>query len=442
MDDLDNDMTNFRGEAWFKMADPEPTYMDLSYDIVGQYPSWHIRVQDMENQGWKVVFYTYGDDTVWTTYALTAPAAYGISFDANEWHHVAGEFYQSEMKLYFDGALVGTQTIPIDGNNSSELRHPQRHACIANVDVLTPLPFWGWIDEVRIAQAVLTDPECGWWELLDGDFNSDCYVNLDDVDGVVESWLGSGTETFDYAMQKALEKVWPGFNQPGNLTRAARLSDAMNHTAGGGKSAMIVANYEASVHEFSEDIPAGAIEMWMYDPGFRDGEHDITCCGIGDDSDAWTYSTVGIHYDQPGVPETNYFIYSSEVSWENTFTGPARTTGWHKIVLSFGDDSPDPVIPGDVVGGSIYVDDVWITDNNDMIDGIDHIKLGNTWWQTPAEPTYFDDIRYIGSGDLYLGAADVSGDGKVNLKDIVVICNDWIKCTDPMDPVNCIDLRP
>ena len=33
---------------------------------------------------------------------------------------------------------------------------------------------------------------------------------------------------------------------------------------------------------------------------------------------------------------------------------------------------------------------------------------------------------------------DINKDCYVNLMDLMLLANDWLKCTDPADPVNCV----
>ena len=49
--------------------------------------------------------------------------------------------------------------------------------------------FWGQIDEVRISEAVPSEPNCGFEGYLDGDINYDCYVDLEDLKELVNNWL-------------------------------------------------------------------------------------------------------------------------------------------------------------------------------------------------------------------------------------------------------------
>ena len=63
----------------------------------------------------------------------------------------------------------------------------------------------------------------------------------------------------------------------------------------------------------------------------------------------------------------------------------------------------------------------------------------NLWLDFPLM-----DSRQKCSIDMILGEKSfLEGQGMnkdcyVNLKDLMLLANDWLKCTDPADPVNCV----
>jgi hypothetical protein len=102
----------------------------------------------------------------------------------DEWHHVAATFYKGTTAVYIDGILK-----VIHGNTTPILSRCAGSRCYIGNDHDGVSPFWGQIDEVRISEAVPSEPRCGFEGYLEGDINRDCYVNFSDFCLVAESWL-------------------------------------------------------------------------------------------------------------------------------------------------------------------------------------------------------------------------------------------------------------
>jgi YD repeat-containing protein len=72
------------------------------------------------------------------------------SISTGAWHHVAGVYDGSNMKVYLDGVLDGTATATLTpGNNTTGLKIGR------STNVYFPFPFTGLIDEVRVSAGVV-----------------------------------------------------------------------------------------------------------------------------------------------------------------------------------------------------------------------------------------------------------------------------------------------
>jgi len=72
-------------------------------------------------------------------------------------------------------------------------------------------PFGGLIDEVRVAY--YKTPVCGDWGYYDGDFNRDCYINVEDLAALGENWLAS-TDPADENWQLGQSDSYVNYNIP------------------------------------------------------------------------------------------------------------------------------------------------------------------------------------------------------------------------------------
>ena len=73
-------------------------------------------------------------------------------YDYDEWHHLAGTYDGSEIKLYFDGEEVASETAP---GEISSYDTPLLFGAYANLDKTDVYCFGGKIDEVAILDAAL-----------------------------------------------------------------------------------------------------------------------------------------------------------------------------------------------------------------------------------------------------------------------------------------------
>ena len=82
---------------------------------------------------------------------VSAPSLEKITIGV--WHHVAGVYDGSEVKMYVDGTLKNTKTF--DG----ELWTRDSVLCIGGTEGCSAPPFRGLIDEVQIFNRALTEAE-------------------------------------------------------------------------------------------------------------------------------------------------------------------------------------------------------------------------------------------------------------------------------------------
>lgn len=119
-----------------------------------------------------------------------------------------------------------------------------------------------------------------------------------------------------------------------------------------------------------------------------------------------------------------------------------RTQGWNEIVLTWGDTS----INGN--GGSIYINGNLVHQGSNLDDLANIIFIGNDWDQATDEHFYFDDITLYDHivdptvpeecGDWGYLKADLDEDCYVDFNDLLIMSEDWLLCTDPADPLNCV----
>ena len=193
-------------------------------------------------------------------------------------------------------------------------------------------------------------------------------------------------DDMEYATQAAASAVWvPDVYQPGAV--ALDLKTTGNHTPGGAKS--LGTAYGVAYHQSSHtwtNWGVGTAEVWFYDGG--DDPENIYERMLVDFRAGGAYTYMGVNPDT-GIPETNYFFVTSTAGWQNPFMGPARTVGWHQLVMTFGDYDFGTSTG---IGGSLYLDGVKLTDNIDMMWGLVDIRMGRGHWSGADQSFLYDDV--------------------------------------------------
>ena len=187
--------------------------------------------------------------------------------------------------------------------------------------------------------------------------------------GAIEDWA----DDMEYASQAAFEGEWPmGWVGPGGTP--LELSTEMSRSVS--KSAKCDTARQVSTHLFDELLPAGSVEIWMYD--------SLTSTDL-----AFVWAEAGINdgsWAMVGLATSLYDNYLYRLVNEGYIdTGVPRSEGWHHILFTFGDPE---------VGGSIYLDEIHILDTVKLAEGCKRIRLGVDSQLDNQEVFYFDDVTY------------------------------------------------
>lgn len=200
---------------------------------------------------------------------------------------------------------------------------------------------------------------------------------------MVVLWLACAAQTgfgeisnyfddMEYASQAAFEVEWPlGFVGPSGSP--LELSTEVSRS--GSKSAKCDTDRQTSTHLFDELLPAGSMDIWVYD-SLTPAAPAILWAEVGISDGSW--AMVGLDENA-----TNYKYRLVNEGFIDT--GISRSQGWHHIQFTFGD--PD-------VGGSIYLDGNHLLDTAKLGEGCKRIRLGSDTTKTTTELFYFDDVAY------------------------------------------------
>jgi hypothetical protein len=141
------------------------------------------------NSGSTIQLTGYFDGNRWLSIQLIAGGqAYGIStttrYDDNKWHHVVATINTTSLKLYVDGQLIGTRTLPT--GNLSGLDNTGTKFIGAGTQY-----FKGWLDEFAIYDRELTGGE------IISNFNSGSAVAISDTAGTATALFVMPANTAD-----------------------------------------------------------------------------------------------------------------------------------------------------------------------------------------------------------------------------------------------------
>jgi hypothetical protein len=172
---------NLRVEAWVKFEGEQYQAGD-EYFIACHNDRFRLRYFDHSNMGFLVGWIVFDSDGV------ARPLNVAISFEgAQQWNHIAGTYYNGTSSLYFNGEMIAS--LPGLTPTINAATTPRVTLGAAAFGGSPSNYFLGKIDEVRIGQAVPTEPECGYWGYSPADINKDCYVDFADLKQFVSQWL-------------------------------------------------------------------------------------------------------------------------------------------------------------------------------------------------------------------------------------------------------------
>lgn len=169
------DPSNFKFEAWVRLHPDSNTLSGISYWIVNMSPMLRIYTAP----GGAVRAYVYRDGVPYG--GIVGPSNILLP---NVWTHIAATFYDGILKVFANGEKIGE--VNVGGTADS---FTGRVIVGAYNSSTVDRFFWGMIDEVRVSNAVMPSLVCGDLGYLNGDFNRDCYVDIDDFVIMVNNWL-------------------------------------------------------------------------------------------------------------------------------------------------------------------------------------------------------------------------------------------------------------
>ncbi|MFI4911383.1 MAG: LamG domain-containing protein [Sedimentisphaeraceae bacterium JB056] len=177
------DPANFKVEVWIK---PNPDWYTVSgglYWIVGHDSMFRVYLQsDGTVGGARLRYYVWpsdGSGAVLTTIACGA---------LEGWNHISCELYNGVTKIYVNGAEKASTTLP---TNDATVGASQMRVGTYNG---SSRMFWGQMDELRISNVVIPDPQCGDYGYLESDINKDCVVDILDLKLILVDWLECTTD--------------------------------------------------------------------------------------------------------------------------------------------------------------------------------------------------------------------------------------------------------
>ncbi len=203
--DLSIDPTNVRVDCWIRPADELISYVPgvvVPYFIVDRWGQFYISLSQAANGALSISAMSFGSDGV-------NKAVTGQFTDPARWLNISYRFYQGTAQLYLNGSLVATNATLaaslMPAPSQTDFYIGKRYGSYANY-------FWGYMDEMKVSQAVY-DVGCGAWGYLPGDLNGDCVVNELDLQILAAQWLET-TEPSDPEAVEGVITQYESYNIP------------------------------------------------------------------------------------------------------------------------------------------------------------------------------------------------------------------------------------
>ena len=325
--------------------------------------------------------------------------------------------------------------------------------------------FHGRMDEIKISHPLPYG--CGNWSYYDGDFNRDCYVDVNDIGTLAEKWLAT-TDPAEQNWQVGLSDSYLNYNIP--FTSAAPTIDGVIG-AGEWTDAKAVevkypeivtepqygqVNYQRPTHEdltglwyfkwdntylyLAAEITDDVVWTW-YGEEYPTSTYDYLVWGLNlykdanDPCNTWVGNLWRDYNGVTGVGDANNAVkaasltaegYIIEVAflWDDFNSYSPTLNDVHRAAIRIA-DSDGPAGVGSATG-SFLADarNAWGTAGD------------ITWWHD------FTLVNTLSCGDLGYLTTDVAQprDCRTSLPDFAVMSADWMECTDPDNPTNCDDL--
>ena len=186
-------------------------------------------------------------------------------------------------------------------------------------------------------------------------------------------------ETFEaYPDASGLGRNWSSVG-PG-----LSLSDAVNHTPGGRKAALLPAEKGARSlrRNLTENPTHGSLSLWCLDSGDPSEAWSVTC---GDGVSGNTVIVYTVPWSPSGGKQLNWMFQVDRVNTEGKPSGIDRTAGWVQITFNWGKE-----------GCSVSLNGAQVWSAAELTEGFSFIEVGRFW---SAEQPYeahaaiaFDDI--------------------------------------------------
>jgi len=456
------DPTNIRVDCWIRPADEifeTPTTVNISYFVVERWGQFYISFVQTPTD-YLISAMSFGSDAV--NKAISASYT-TLGLDESDWVHVSYRFYQGVAELYINGGLAATTTLA----TTSLMATPAKPDFYVGKRYNNyALYFWGYMDEIKVSQAVYS-VGCGAWGYLPGDINEDCTVGIPDLDLLADQWLmttepsdpqaveGSFTQYQTYNIPMAVTTpTIDGTLSAGEWDDAKEIYLAMPElttapNVGGQK-------YEMPTHEdFSSYYYMKWDATYLY-VGIKVIDDALVFdAGYPDDHVTLAFNPLKAGTVQADVAFyqmfRDYFGASQIVMGAGFNTAfdainavkanAVQANGWSfEVAYKWSDFNGYSPTVGDQHGAAIMICD------NDVADGLRDTFLfdsgsgDTTVLGLPSLYRVATLTSGIACGDTGYLADDINQDCDVNLFDYADMADNWLACTTPGDG-NCVDAR-
>jgi hypothetical protein len=181
------DPDNFKVEAWVRLDDDFEVFgSGAAYWIFNQRNRLRLTTTDHATLGLIIGF------TIWDADGDAYYPGYkyaDLGINPQEWHHVEFSYYAGNVSFSVNGQILAARDM------GAPARTPTTDITYIGCAYNGGSQFWGYMDEIRVSEAVETEPGCGYWGYQAGDLNLDCAVDLGDF-----AWMG-----YDWLMDSDLD---------------------------------------------------------------------------------------------------------------------------------------------------------------------------------------------------------------------------------------------
>ncbi len=455
------DRDNLMAECWIRPAD---NIVSLSahgtaYFVFDRWSQFAIRTIVLNG-----AFQAQG--MVWTNAVATFVGTMTLpqlGLSESDWLHLRLVFYKGDTAFYINGYLahrlrLATEILDEMASNRNTTfigsrYNPQNY-------------YWGYIDEMKISQAVY-DVQCGAWGYLPGDLNEDCVIDELDLQILAEQWLET-TEPSDPLATEGVIPQYESYNIPLAVTTptidgtlsAGEWADATTVFLGMPElitppnRGIYTPKAGATEYPTHENLSVTYFFKWDYEHLYVGLEvHDDVL--IFDDGYPDDHANLAFNLLRAGTSRTETTFYNMyrdyfgntiirNQSGFNTNYNPVnaiaasalQSYGWsYEVALKWSDFGGYVPTIGDVHGTVLMIND------NDAADGVRDTML----WDSGTTDE-FDLYKYailtagLVCGDIGYFPGDVNFDCDVNLLDYADLAVQWLDCSTPGGD-DCVDAR-